>query len=81
MKIIEVKIQKGQKHCVDKHGHRYRINGLLIKKDRGGEILYTIDDNEHFCGIYSKGDFYKAAVKEGTYQHGFLLDRNLINLI
>jgi len=81
MKLIEVKILKGQRHAVDKNGIRYRINGLLIHKDRGGEVLYTAGDNEHFCGHYSKGDFYRAAVCVDTYSQAFLLDKNLINLI
>lgn len=78
---MEVKILKGKRHAVDRNGTRYRINGLLIKKDRGGEVLYTPGDNEHFCGRYSKGDFYRAAVCEGTYSQAFLLDKNLINLL
>lgn len=81
MRLIEVRILKGQKRAVDKHGNNYRINGLLIKKERGGEILYVKDDNEHFCGSFSKGDFFRAACAENTYSHGFLIERNLINLI
>lgn len=79
-RLIEVRIQK-KGRCVDKHGNTYRINGLIIKKDRGGEVLYVHGDNEHFAGRFSKGDFYDAVVMEGTYSYGFLIDRNLINLI
>lgn len=81
LKNMEVKILKGKRHAIDRKGNRYRINGLLIKKDMGREVLYTLGDNENLCGIYSKGDFYKAVVCEGTYSNASLLGKNLINLL
>jgi hypothetical protein len=81
MTLFEVKIAKGQIHAHDRYGRRYRINGLLIKRERGGEVLYTKNDNEHFCGCYSKGDFYRTAVCVGTCSKAFLISGNLINLI
>lgn len=81
MREIEVKITKGQRHAFDRYGKRYRINGILIRKDRGGESLFSPFDSEHFCGRFSRGDFFNLVAGEETYSQAFLIGPTTINLL
>ena len=53
----------------DEHGDIYKINGLVIKKDRGSNILYSPDDN-----------FFKVACPYNTSHDATVNEDETVNL-
>lgn len=62
-------ILKGGTSCIDQHGNKYAISGLVIIKADGQHVIYGKQDS-----------FFKAVCMEGTKHEAKELENGKVNI-